>query len=563
MRILKSFKVVWKGLSLKEKIVALLFAIMAFVGLINFSNFLLSKITVLKPAVGGTLNYGLWQAPRAINPVVGQNNDTDQELISIIFSSILKEDGNGGFKNDLAKEITYNANNSSAEVILKDDIYFHDGKKLTADDIIFTASIVKNPEYQSPLLPLLKDVKFEKLGDNMVRITLPFSNNNFDQILTFKIIPKHLWENVAHDQFTNIELNQKPVGSGPFMVQKIQKDRTGKITSLVLIRNKRYYNDVFISKINVVFYPTNDKAFADFIKGKIDIIKEVTPYQKDILKNRSRIKINNIILPRYYALFLNQQNSLLADVKIATALDLAIDKQKIAREVFFGDAELLNLPISKDFIGHNQDLNQNKYDPIKAKEILADAGFKYNEDKGVLSKTKGKVTTNLEFSLLIPSINEITHLTEILKKNWEEIGVKVNLQILPLDELYRDYLKSRNYDALIFGQTYTTNPDLYYFWHSQQSNSLGLNLSLYKDSKLDSLLELARSTSDKEEKDRLLLSIQDILNTNKPAIFLNNPYYINAFYKNLNMSDKNIYGSYSAFLSNIETWFIHQKRVLK
>jgi len=63
---------------------------------------------------------------------------------------------------------------------------------LTADDIIFTASIVKNPEYQSPLLPLLKDVKFEKLGDNMVRITLPFSNNNFDQILTFKIIPKHL-----------------------------------------------------------------------------------------------------------------------------------------------------------------------------------------------------------------------------------------------------------------------------------------------------------------------------------------------------------------------------------
>jgi len=82
---------------------------------------------------------------------------------------------------------------------------------------------------------------------------------------------------------------------------------------------------------------------------------------------------------------------------------------------------------------------------------------------------------------------------------------------------------------------------------------LGLNLSLYKDSKLDSLLELARSTSDKEEKDRLLLSIQDILNTNKPAIFLNNPYYINAFYKNLNMSDKNIYGSYSAFLSNIET----------
>jgi len=247
------------------------------------------------------------------------------------------------------------------------------------------------------------------------------------------------------------------------MIQKVQKDRTGKITSLALIRNKRYYDSVFINKINIIFYASNDKAFADFIKGKIDLIKEITPYQKDILKNRSRIKINNISLPRYYALFLNQQNPLLADVKIAAALDLAIDKQKIVDEVFFGDAEILNLPISKDFIGYNKDLSQNKYDVVKAKEILADAGFKYDEEKGVMSKTKGKVVTNLEFSLLIPSINEIIHLTEILKKNLEDIGVKVNLQILPLEEIYRDYLKTRNYDALIFGQTYTTNPDLYYF----------------------------------------------------------------------------------------------------
>ncbi len=98
----------------------------------------------------------------------------------------------GGLKNDLAKEITYSEDNPSAEIILKDNIYFHDGKKLTADDIIFTASIIKKPEYHSPFLPLLKDVKFEKLGENMIRVTLPFSNNNFDQILTFKIIPKHL-----------------------------------------------------------------------------------------------------------------------------------------------------------------------------------------------------------------------------------------------------------------------------------------------------------------------------------------------------------------------------------
>jgi hypothetical protein len=51
----------------------------------------------------------------------------------------------------------------------------------------------------------------------------------------------------------------------------------------------------------------------------------------------------------------------------------------------------------------------------------------------------------------------------MIKKDWEQLGAKINLQIIPLDELHKDYLKTRNYDALLFGETYTVNPDLYYF----------------------------------------------------------------------------------------------------
>ncbi len=323
----------------------------------------------------------------------------------------------GGFKNDLAKEITYNNDNHSAEIVLKNNVFFHDGKQLTADDIIFTANLIKNPEYQSPLFTMFKDVKFEKLGGNMIRITLPSANNNFHQILTLKVLPKHLWSNVSPDQFGIVDLNLKPVGSGPFMFSRLQKDRTGKITSLTLLRNKKFYDDVFINKIQIVFYDSHDQAFASFIKGKIDIIKEVTPYQKDILKNRSRIKMNSIVLPRYYALFLNQKNPLLSDIKVAKALDLAIDKQKIITEVFFDDAELLNAPISKDFIGYNSKLNQNIFNPEQARELLLEAGFDYDEETGLLGKTKNKVRSNLEFTLLLPSINELVHLTDIIKNN--------------------------------------------------------------------------------------------------------------------------------------------------
>jgi peptide/nickel transport system substrate-binding protein len=113
-------------------------------------------------------------------------------LINIIYSGIIKEDGKGGYTNDLAKEININKEHTVYEISLKENVYFHDGKPLTADDVIFTISLIKNSDYSSPLLGLFKDIKVEKLGEMMIKITVPNNQTNFYNYLTFKIIPKHL-----------------------------------------------------------------------------------------------------------------------------------------------------------------------------------------------------------------------------------------------------------------------------------------------------------------------------------------------------------------------------------
>ncbi len=561
MNIFKKVTSLWRKFSIKEKILCFAFLILTVFSLFKLGQSVLNKITVLKPATGGTLNYGVWETPKLINPVASQNNDVEQELINMIYSGLIEEDGKGGFVNNLAEDIIINPQRTSYEVYIKDDIYFHDENKLTADDVIFTVSLIKDINYKSPLFSLFKDVEVEKLGELMVKFTIPVEQSNFYNYLDFKIMPKHLWENIAADSFRTHDLNMKPVGTGPYMIYKVQKNKDGKVVNLSLKRNRDYFKNAFIDRINVHIFDSIEDAFVSFVKGNIDMIKELTPYQKDLLKNKSRITINYTKLPRYYAVFLNQKNSLLSIPEINKALDLAIDKQRIIDEIFFGNAELINAPISSDFIGYNKELNQNDFDLEKAKEILKDLGFENNN--GVLEKTKSGKTTKLEFSLLLPSNNELIHLADLLKEDWGKLGVIIHLQIVPLHELHKDYLKTRNYDALIFGETYTINPDLYYFWHSSQTDNLGLNLSVYKNKELDSVLEINHTTSDKEQMKENLTEIQSLLHKDRPAIFLNNPYYINGYYKKVKLENNQIYNSFSSSFTNIDEWYINQKRSLK
>lgn len=560
---LKKINRLWIGFSIKEKLMAILFVILVLASLIKITSLILDKVTVWKPVPGGVLNYGTWESPKTLNPVVSQNSDAEQELINMIYSGLIEENGQGGFENDLADDIIVNESRTIYEVYLKDNVYFHDGIKLTADDVVFTISTMKNYDYKSPYFSLLKDVKVEKLGELMVKITVPISQSNFYNYLGFKIIPKHLWESVTPEQFAVHELNIKPIGSGPYMIARVEKNKVGNIINLTLKRYKKYFKNSFIDKINVQFFESSEDAFAAFVKGNIDMLKELTPYQKDLIHKKNRIQLNHLKLPRYYAIFLNQKNSLLANPKINEILDIAVNKQAIIDTIFFGDAELLNAPIASNFIGYHKALNNNLYNLDLAKNKLKELGYEDRNGDGILEKWNGKTKTDLEFSLLLPSNNELIHLADMVKKDWEQLGAKINLQIVPLQELYKDYLKNRNYDALLFGETYTINPDLYYFWHSSQVNDLGLNLSVYKNASVDAILEINHTTSNKEQIVKNLTELQELIYLDRPAIFLNSPDYISAYYKKLKMNDDQIYNSFSSALTNVDQWYINQKRSFK
>ena len=152
---------------------------------------------------------------------------------------------------------------------------------------------------------------------------------------------------------------------------------------------------------------------------------------------------------------------------------------------------------------------------------------------------------------------------QLLKEQWEEFGIEVEILIYSPSELERDVIKSRNYETLLFGEILGTIPDPFPFWHSSQIQDPGLNLSIFESEAADRLLERARKEIDEEKRAEFYEELQDILLDAAPAIFLydiNYTYFVSEQVKGI---QEKVIADPSKRYSGIEDWYIKTKRAWK
>ena len=151
----------------------------------------------------------------------------------------------------------------------------------------------------------------------------------------------------------------------------------------------------------------------------------------------------------------------------------------------------------------------------------------------------------------------------MLKKQWEKIGAKVDVKVLTVSDLQQNYIRTREYDSLLFGQAISFNPDLYSFWHSSQKHDPGLNLSLFDNKDADGLLESVRQEVDDAKRIEDYQKFQETIFKEIPAVFLYGRYYlypVSTAVQGINV--KNINAPQQRF-TDVNKWFVKTKRVLK
>ncbi len=515
---LKQLKVLPQFLNNREKrLVKILTAAIAICLILLIGDFYRLH-SVLTPQEGGSYTEGLVGTPQYLNPILSSYNDVDRDLTSLIFNGLLKINEEGELAPDLAKDWQISPDRKVYTFKLRPDVKWHDGQNFKADDVIYTVTSAQDPEWQSQLKSALGNVQVEKIDDLTLRFILKEPVTNFAQSLTFGILPEHLWSAIPAANATLAELNKKPVGTGPFKFKSLTKDKNGNIRTMTLVTNEQYYNQrPFIKELNFKFYGDFDSATSALANNQLEglglLPKE---YQSQAEKNK-KLKFYSLSLPQYTAVFFNTKKSeALKSKEVRQALAYAVDRQKILSESIDQKGTLINGPILPGFIGFHPEVKKYGYDPLQAKKLLSEAGWKTGED-GLLKK--GDQT--LEITLTTVEKIEYQKAAEIIKKNWDELGVTTVIQTISRERIKPDIIEPRNYQALLFGQIIKADP--YPLWHSSESQSPGANLSVWANREVDKILEEARSLDDPEMTNKKYLAFQDILAENVPAIFLYNP----------------------------------------
>jgi peptide/nickel transport system substrate-binding protein len=549
------------------RVVFLFSGIVFLISSVVLASRLIDTLLVEIPKHGGSIVEGIVGRPRFINPVIAKS-DADRDMAELIYSGLLKATPTGDFIPDLAESYDITDDGLTYRFVLRPDLYWHDGVILTSHDVAYTIEKIRDPglAIKSPKRASWEGVTVETPDDRTVTFSLKQPFAPFIEATTMGIIPKHIWENVPSEEFDVTHHNMEPIGSGPYRIAKIVRDdEQGLPRWYDLVAFKRHSGgEPYITNIRIQFFGNNKELAAAYASGVIDQMHTIEPGFAAELETKGA-SITNSPLPRVFAVYFNQnQQTLFVDKTVRQALNLAVDKERIVKEILFGYGRTIDGPIPPPLLETAHADAENATSTNTGESLLVEAGWVKNA-AGIFEKTnkKTKQVTLLEFSLAVPDVPELRQAAELMKEDWEKLGASVTLKVYESSTLTSEILSPRKYDALFYGQIVGRIPDPFAYWHSSQRNAPGLNISLYANKNVDKLLEEMRKENDQAKREESLMKFSSTISEDIPAIFLYSPDFLYATSPNVRGRTTGLFTMESDRFLDIKDWYLESERVWK
>lgn len=460
-----------------------------------------SRFLIAVPAYGGEVREGIVGTPRFINPVLAVS-EQDEDLTALVYAGLTKKDELGYTILDTAESITESEDKLHYRVVLKEGARFHDGEKVTADDVIYTVNLIQNPNIKSPHRIHWEGITMEKISDTELVFNLKRAYPLFMDTLTVGILPKHVWKNLTDEQFSLSDYNIHAIGSGPYAIEKISST-DGIPHTFTLTANKNYtLGRPYINTLTIISFQNERYALQAFNDGNIERLHGISPDAVTSLGVKEE-NIHTSLLPRTFTVFFNSSKANpLAEQKVRQALQAAINKEEVVKSVLRGYGKAINSPYPFDL-----GASTSTYDVAKARELL-ESSKAWKTDKAI------------KLTLSTANTEEMRRVAEMIKADWEAIGIETTLAVYEVADLNQSVIKERDFEVLLFGSITKTPADLYAFWHSSQRSYPGLNISNYASNKLDRNLEILRTESEESNLSRAYEEVRQEFAEEVPGIFL-------------------------------------------
>lgn len=433
--------------------------------------------------------------------------NTDSYIIyRNIFDNMVTRDTAGEIAPQIATSWNY-VDDTTIDFEIRDDVTFHDGSRLTAEDVAFSVNRIIDPDLKSPQLSQFNLIESaEVVNDTMVRIvTKSAFPALLAQLVKLSIVPKAYVESVGDADF-----NLNPVGSGPYQLVEWRK---GVETELAAYEDYWRGTPPFPT---VLFRAVPDVStmIADLRTGRADLIRNVPPDQAVSITSSTGVNLLSAPTERVGYLYINAQAGLTADIRVRKAIAHAIDRQTLIDALLEGYAAPVNIIGAEPIFGYTPDVEGYDYDPERAVELIKEAGAE---------------GATVEF-LTSPSYNRA--LVEAIQQMVNEVGL--NVEISSSDQatfLMRRQGEAENAGGLAVGAWSCACQDadgiIYPLFRS------GSIWAKYSNEAYDALVDEARGTLDTDRREELYAQAYEILREDVPGIGLYQVYALYGAAENL------------------------------
>lgn len=470
---------------------------------------------------GGTYAEGVVGKLDTLNPLYASTSP-ERSASRLIFSSLVDYDLKSKVKSDLALTWKPDADGKVYTVTLRTDAQWHDGEPVTADDVVFTVNLMKNPLARSQQYfdGTWRGISVAKVDAHTVTFTLPSPYAPFPHALTFGVLPEHVLKDISPARLRESSFNRAPIGSGPFKFRNLQVlNADQERLVLHMVANENYYEGKpLLERFQIHTYQDHDQLRKGFLTNEVNAATDLTAGDVDTIKTQvqdvkdASAQLHNGV----YGIFRND-SPFLSDVNVRQALVQAVDRQAVFKSIG-GQGRLLEGPLVPEHTDAIRGLRQAKYDQKAAEDKLTTAGW-VRKGQGVRTKDGQK----LQLTVVSRQDGDYPALLSQLAKYWRAIGVDVRTQLVPARTIEGNVLIPRAYDVLLYELELGADPDVYAYWHSSQARPNARNLANYKSGIADDALSSARARSEPQLRDAKYRTFFSQWLQDAPAIALYQP----------------------------------------
>ncbi len=401
---------------------------------------------------GGTVVVGAISDIPDVNPLTSTETLASEIQQHILFTPVLHYDENFQPIPAHARAWEVNADTTLLTFQLRDDLYWHDGVKVTAADLKFAYDMARHPETGFPNTAFWTNYGEAEAADSFTfRIRLTPHAEFLDPWRTFPAVPRHILGDVPPAEMKRHPYSHRnPVGNGPFrFVNRVDGQ------SWTFEANPGYPAELggrpYLDRWVYRAIPEPTTLLTELLTGRIDFYTATTPEQGQRIDADRNARLIHYPDRAYVLIAWNQRRPPFDDVRVRQALTKGINRERIVEAVLYGYGALANSTVPPIFWQYDSDAGADlTFDPEGAQRLLAEAGWTPGPD-GMLRNAQGQP---LRFSLNTNQGNQVrADIAEIVQADLRRIGVDMRIQILEWGTLL-DRINDpqrRDFDAVLIG----------------------------------------------------------------------------------------------------------------